>query len=113
MQTVIELELGNVDNKGIIMHCPLCCREDVKLESHHLQTRRNDKVNTEKICVECHKTIHGLFTHQQLRDSRLGLDFVEGLLENEIFAKALTFIKKIAPGTYMPMKQAKTRRKNR
>ena len=93
------------------MHCPLCFREGVRFESHHLQTRKKDKSATEKICVECHKTIHGLFTHQQLRDSRLGLDIVEGLLENETFVKALTFIKKLAPGSYMPMKQAKTRRR--
>lgn len=93
------------------MQCPLCLREGIKFESHHLQTRRKDKSNTESICVECHKTIHGLFTNQQLRDERLGLDVIEGLLENEAFAKALTFIKKVPPGAHMPMKQAKTRRR--
>lgn len=95
------------------MHCPLCLREEVKLERHHLQTRRKDKSNTEKICVECHKTIHGLFTHQQLRDERLGLDFIEGLLENEVFVKALTFIKKVPAGSHMPMRQAKTKRRRK
>jgi hypothetical protein len=95
------------------MNCPLCLREDIRFENHHLQTKRKDKSDTEKICIECHKTIYGLFTHQQLRDDHLGLDVIEGLLENETFAKALTFIKKVPPGAYMPMRQAKTKRKKR
>lgn len=93
--------------------CPLCEREGVAFEAHHLQTRRKDRHDTEDICVECHKSIHGLFTQRELRDTRLGLDTIEGLLGNERFAKALTFIKKIPPGSQMKMRQARSRRHRR
>lgn len=95
--------------------CPLCERygPDLRLEEHHLQTRRKSKDDVEEICQECHKTIHGLFTHRELRDSRLGLDTMEGLLANERFAKALNHIKKLPPGTKMKMREAKSRRNKR
>ncbi len=93
--------------------CTLCEREGVAFERHHLQTRRKDRHDTQEICAECHKAIHGLFTQRELRDSRLGLDTIEGLLGNERFQKALTFIKKVPPGSAMRMRQAKTRRRRR
>lgn len=95
------------------MDCPLCEREGVKFESHHLKTRRKDKRDTHDICVECHKTIHGLFEHRELRDERTGLGTIEGLLANEKFAKALSFIKKVPAGSTMGMRQARSRRKRR
>lgn len=95
------------------MQCPLCLREGVKFESHHLQTRRKDKADTKDICVECHKTIHGLFSNTQLRDDNSGLGTVEGLIENEEFAKALKFIKKVPPGAHMSMKSSKSKRRKR
>lgn len=66
------------------MRCPLCerdCPENL-FERHHLQTRRADKKDTESICRDCHKTIHGLFSNTELRNSALGVDSVEGLLAN-------------------------------
>lgn len=95
--------------------CRLCERygDTLCMEEHHLQTRRKSKEDVEEICQECHKTIHGLFTHRELRDERLGLDTIEGLLANERFAKALTYIKKLMPGTKMKMRQARERRKKR
>lgn len=93
--------------------CPLCQREDVFMEDHHLQTRRKDKDDVQSICRECHKTIHGLFTQRDLRNSDLGLDTVEGLLANERFQKALTHIKKLAPGAMMRMREARTRRRRK
>jgi hypothetical protein len=94
--------------------CPLCGRSDIPddlMQKHHLKTRRKDNKTTELICVDCHKTIHGLFTNTQLRDSRLGLDTAEGILENEKFQNALTFIRKQTAGTYVRMREARTRRK--
>ena len=91
--------------------CPLCERDGAKMERHHLQTKRKDKADVEEICRECHKTIHGLFSQRELRDGRLGLDSVDGLLANERMQKAITFIKKLAPGSTMPMRQATTRRR--
>jgi len=94
------------------MSCPLCRREGsgLVLERHHLRTKRADKALTEKICKECHKTIHGLFTHQELRDPGHGLDTIEGLLVDERFARALKHIRKLPAGAFMRMKQAKERR---
>jgi hypothetical protein len=91
--------------------CPLCKRagEQLEMQAHHLRTRRADKALTEDICRECHKTIHGLFTNKELRDPERGLDTCEGLLEHQAFAKALRHIRKLPPGQYMRMKQAKKR----
>jgi hypothetical protein len=80
------------------------------MQRHHLWTRRKSKTSTERICRECHKTVHGLFSHKQLRDSQSGLNSLEGLLENEQFQKALAFIRRVPPGEYMRMKQARGRR---
>lgn len=98
-----------------IKHCPLCSRSDdnLQMEKHHLETRRENKENVESICRECHKQIHGLFSQREIRDPRLKLDTVEGLLENEKFNNAVSFIKKIEPGTFMKMKEAKTKRRRR
>ena len=94
-------------------YCPLCKREsdDLILEKHHLKTKRLDKKEIELICKECHKTIHGLFKQDELRNPILELDCIEGILKNERFIKAVRFIKKVVPGTYMKMKESKHRKK--
>jgi hypothetical protein len=91
--------------------CPLCKRFGARLvlERHHLRTRKADKGLTDLICRECHKTIHGLFSHQELRDPTLELDTREGLRSNERFGKALKHIKRVPPGAFMKMKQANRR----
>lgn len=94
--------------------CPLCGRSGpLQMEAHHLRTRRTDRNATEMVCHECHKTIHGLFTHQDLRDPRLGLDSLEGLLESEGVRKALGFIRKIPAGATFKMKQSGHRKGKR
>jgi hypothetical protein len=96
------------------MNCPLCERTgipDELMQNHHLKTRRKDSKSTESLCADCHKAVHGLFTNTQLRDSRLNLDSVEGLLEDERVQKALVFIKKQTPGTYMRMRESRNRRR--
>jgi cytochrome c1 len=95
-----------------VSRCPLCRREGDGLvfERHHLRTKRTDKSLTDHVCRECHKTIHGLFSHRELRDPTLGLDTREGLRKNERFAKALNHIRKVPPGAFMKMKQARRRR---
>ena len=98
------------------MSCPLCQRSDIPeemMQKHHLQTRRKDKQDTQFLCKDCHKTIHGLFTNTQLRGLQLGVNTVEGLLENEQIQKALVFIRKQTPGSFMRMREARTRRKRR
>jgi len=75
-----------------------------------MQTRRKDKEYTEYICRECEKTVHGLFTNTELRDPGLELDTLDGLRRNERFQKALKHIRKIPPGEFMKMKDAKRKR---
>lgn len=82
------------------------------MEDHHLRTRREGE-EVAQICRECHKTIHGLFKHRELRDERTGLATVEGLRENDRFAKALTFIRKVSPGEFMRMRESRARRRRK
>ena len=87
--------------------CPLCKREcpDKIMQRHHLQTRReSDEI--ELVCRECHKTIHGLFSNKMLRDPKLNLDSIEGLLNNERFYKAVKFIRKLVPGDTIRMRDS-------
>ena len=79
------------------------------MQRHHLKTRRKDRHAVERICRECHKTVHGLFSHAELRDARRGLDSIEGLLADERFRSALAHIRKLAPGAYMRMVRARRR----
>lgn len=95
------------------LKCPLCEREvDASdMQKHHMRTRRADKHYTEDLCRDCHKTLHGLFSNQDLRDPRQALDTIEGLMANDQFRNAISFIRKIPPGTYMRMRESKQRRK--
>ena len=74
------------------------------MEKHHLRTRRTDRDESEFLCRECHSVVHGLFSNRELRDPRLQLDSVEGLLANEQFAKALTFVQKLPVGATLHMR---------
>ena len=86
--------------------CPLCKRDcpDEILEDHHLQTRKVDKDDTEKMCRECHKTIHGFFENKELKG---GLATVEGLMADPRIRKAIAHIRKLPPGQFMRMKAAR------
>ena len=94
------------------MLCPVCERDcpDDRMTRHHLKTRSKDRFDVELICADCHTSIHALFTNQQLRDERLGLDTVEGLLANEQFAKTVAFLKKAAPHRRTRTKMSNARR---
>lgn len=76
------------------MICPLCSRDVPSLQEHHLKTRRKDKQETEGVCGDCHSQIHALFSNTDLRNEQLGLDTIEGLLENERMQKAIRWIQK-------------------
>lgn len=89
------------------MTCPLCERDGAPMEAHHLQTRRKDKEDTEKLCQACHRQVHALFTNAELRDARLNLDTVEGLLADPRMVRAVAFIKKQPPGTKVTTRQSK------
>jgi len=95
-----------------VKQCPLCKREcpDRLMQRHHLETRRESD-ETEEICRECHKTIHGLFSNTMLRDPKLNLNSIEGLLSNERFYKAVKFIRKLEPGDTMQMRDSRKKLK--
>ena len=94
-----------------LKQCPLCKREcpDWLMQRHHLETVRESN-KTEEICRECHKTIHGLFSNQMLRDERLELNIIDGLLKNERFYKAVKFIRKLEPGERIRMRDSKRKK---
>lgn len=83
------------------------------MESHHLQTRRKDKSDTEELCQMCHRQVHALFTNTELRDERRQLDSVEGLLADERMRKAVAFVKKQPPGTRISTKQSNSAKRRR
>jgi len=92
--------------------CPLCEREVPAnlLQAHHLQTRRKDRFDTERICAPCHVQVHALFTNNELRDERRGLDTVEGLLADERMARAVAFIRKQPPESRVTTRQSRRTR---
>jgi O6-methylguanine-DNA--protein-cysteine methyltransferase len=98
-----------------LIQCPLCERHVPQsiLEAHHLKTRRKDKKGTEKICRECHRQFHVLFGNNEIRNTELGLDTLEGILENEEFQRALKFIRKVPPGTSITVRESNLRGKRR
>lgn len=97
------------------MDCPTCHRDcpDSIMENHHLRTRREDKHSTEKLCRECHKAIHGLFTNKELADPARNLDTVDGLMADERFYRAVKHIRTIPPGAYMKMRESRSRRRKK
>jgi len=62
------------------------------------------------VCEACHRQIHALFSNTELRDSRLELDTLEGLLENERFQKALRFIRKLPTGQSLSVRESRGRK---
>ena len=88
------------------MICPLCERDVLSLEAHHLQTKRKDKTDTEGLCQPCHRQVHALFTNTELRDARRELDSIEGLLAGERMVKAVAYIKKQPAGAKITTRQS-------
>jgi hypothetical protein len=95
------------------MLCPLCERDcpDDRMQRHHLQTRRKDRHDTELICADCHRSIHALFTHTELRNEALELHTIEGLLAHEQFARHVAFIRRSDPGGRVHTKTSRSRRR--
>jgi hypothetical protein len=83
------------------------------MQRHHLQTKRRDRETVERICRECHRTIHGLFSHRELAAFGSELATVEGLRAAARFQRALTFIRKRPPGVSIRMRLSKAARGKR
>ena len=90
--------------------CPLCNRlcPASLMQRHHLRTRKKARFETAivVICQECHKTIHGLFDHDALRNTQFGT--LEGLLADKRFQRALRHIRKRPVGSFMRMREAES-----
>ncbi len=95
--------------------CPLCERvgEELRLERHHLKTRRKDKTEVELICAACHRTIHAHFDNRELRDESRDLDSIEGLRQDAGFARALAYIAKQPVGRRVRVRRKRDRRRRR
>jgi len=83
------------------------------MTDHHLKSRKVDPHLKEPLCKECHKVIHGLFPIKAIRDSRNGLDSVDGLLAQPEVQKALVFVRKLPAGCSMRMRKSGERRRQR
>ena len=95
----------------VTLPCPLCEREVPRrrMQRHHLQTRGKDRFDVELICADCHKSVHALCSNDELRDPRLELDTVEGLLANASFAKAAAFWRTVPPHRSPRMRSSRRR----
>jgi flagellar biosynthesis regulator FlbT len=78
------------------------------MQRHHLQTRKRDRHDTELICSDCHKHIHAFFENRQVAKE---LNTIDALLANEEFGRALSFIRKQAPGSRTRVKTTRRRRR--
>ena len=88
------------------VRCPLCERDCPRgmMQKHHLQTRKVDRFDTELICADCHGHIHAFFGNRHIAAE---LATIEALQAHEGFAKALSFIRKQAPGSRVRVREAK------
>lgn len=95
------------------MICPLCERDcpDARMQRHHLQTRRKDRFDVERICSDCHRAVHAFFSNDELRKADLQLDTVEGLLANEAFSRHVAFVRTLPAHRRVRMARRRHRRR--
>jgi hypothetical protein len=95
--------------------CPICkrdCPADY-LNKHHLRTRKGDKKLIERLCRDCHSTIHRLFTNKELRPEDSPLNTIEGLLAHPEYARAVAFIRTVPPGRRLKIRESNRRKGKR
>jgi hypothetical protein len=66
--------------------------------------KRRDRRLTIPICVQCQQTVHGLYPGTALA-RRPDLWTIEGLKADPDISKALAFVRKLAPGDTMRMRE--------
>ena len=92
--------------------CPLCERDHVILNEHHLIPihkggRKGEKI---MICTNCHDQIHSVFTNNELRDE---FNSLEKLKEAERMLGFYKFINKRNYSSHLKVKQSIIRRNKR
>lgn len=79
--------------------CPLCNRPNLSPSDHHLipKSRGGTHLNNNKIriCRDCHKACHILFSNRELERQ---YNSVDALLGHPEMAKMIRFIRKQDPG---------------
>jgi len=75
-------------------NCPLCIRDVPHASDHHLTPRSRGGKETLPICLDCHKSVHALFTNKELEAK---YNTVEALLGDEKFAKHIKWLGKQDP----------------
>ena len=88
------------------MKCPLCQREEVVLNTHHLVpvSKGGKKGRKIDICTNCHDQIHSVFTDHELRDN---FNTLSKLKSSNRMKKFCKFIEKRPYKTYLNRKQSK------
>lgn len=90
--------------------CPICGREDVEMNEHHLipvhkKGKKGEKVD---LCTNCHDQIHSLWTNNALRDNYKTLALLIAAPEMQKFAK---FIRKQKYRSHLKRKQKNGRKR--
>lgn len=74
--------------------CPLCKRELIHHNDHHLVPKSMGGKDVLDCCRDCHKAIHAMLPHKELKRY---YHTVDRLLEHELLKKMIDWIAKQAP----------------
>lgn len=74
-----------------LVHCPFCLRDGTPTDAHHLVPKSLGGKDTLECCNACHKAIHALLPHKELRRY---YHTVARLLEHKPFFDMVEWIKK-------------------
>lgn len=108
------LREGHMEPKPILadlkkpkpLPCPICERPNMHPSDHHMIPRSKGGKTTETICRDCHKAIHSVFSHTELKTT---YHTVEALMGHEQFRKMIAFISKQDPGGKVNIKHTNER----
>ncbi len=87
------------------MKCALCGRESDYMTVHHLIPRsRNGKNRLIRLCSNCHRHLHHLFTNKELAED---LNSIEKLQSHPEVVKFLKWIRKQDPNKRIKIRKRK------
>lgn len=92
-------------------NCPLCER-DVEYSytsKHHIIPKSQKGKETVRICRDCHRQIHAVFTNKQLKRDYCT---IEALRESEQMGKYINWISKRKVGSKVTTKMSNQRKKS-
>jgi len=91
------------------MICPLCNRELIKPDKHHLIPKLKGGKNGDTVDLHriCHEKIHSIWTESELRDFYHTIDRIK---THEDIQKFIKWVAKKPSDFYSPMKMANRKR---